>query len=503
VPLKNIDLDGYKPVPVAYQLRYSILQKIKKGEDPLPDIQGREEAKQDVLRALLSGAHPYLVSEEGTGKTRLARSLTRLLPPIPRLKECPYNDDPKWAHELLCPRCQSSANPEEEYGIELIPGEKRFSRIQGNEYTNEAKLLGLKDIQSIVQGKSPSDPETFVGTGVFRANRGILFIDELPAIRNKVQVLLHPVLEEKKAVLEEYNWEHYLDLIMIATGNPDGFSHVNEVPRPLLDRLELIYMDLPEESIEREIMLEEKFKLREDYYPRVRSETAFEIPSMSEMERKVIAPWWIIDLVNGAVRHSRVCNFLDKKASIRGSTRALDHTYASVELENRKVAGLADAFMGMTLALRGRIRLRADLLDFENPKESFRKTDRVTEDLLWNAVENFDFNFDVEGRIFQENIAAILTGGLSDISEKLPQYVELNRAVEQMRNAAREKSTGNLNDAEKELYNHPEKAGKQAFEEYNRSAVETIINIAWHRNLVDGALMGRIFTPQMVSGEEF
>jgi len=250
-------------------------------------------------------------------------------------------------------------------------------------------------------------------------------------------------------------------------------------------------------------MLEEKFKLREDYYPRVRSETAFEIPSMSEMERKVIAPWWIIDLVNGAVRHSRVCNFLDKKASIRGSTRALDHTYASVELENRKVAGLADAFMGMTLALRGRIRLRADLLDFENPKESFRKTDRVTEDLLWNAVENFDFNFDVEGRIFQENIAAILTGGLSDISEKLPQYVELNRAVEQMRNAAREKSTGNLNDAEKELYNHPEKAGKQAFEEYNRSAVETIINIAWHRNLVDGALMGRIFTPQMVSGEEF
>ena len=39
-------------------------------------------------------------------------------------------------------------------------------------------------------------------------------------------------------------WQH-----PIATGNPEGFSHVNEVPRPLLDRLELIYMGLPDEKI--------------------------------------------------------------------------------------------------------------------------------------------------------------------------------------------------------------------------------------------------------------
>jgi hypothetical protein len=31
----------------------------------------------------------------------------------------------------------------------------------------------------------------------------------------------------------------------MATGNPEGFSHVNEVPRPLIDRLETIYLDLP------------------------------------------------------------------------------------------------------------------------------------------------------------------------------------------------------------------------------------------------------------------
>jgi Mg-chelatase subunit ChlI len=345
---KIIDLKGYQPLPVVYQLRYSILEKIKKSEDPLADIQGREEVKKDVLRALLSGTHPYLVSEEGTGKTRLAKSLTKLLPPIPIIKGCPYNDDPKWPRSLLCPRCRASKNPIKEYGIELIKGEKRFSRIQGNEYTNEAKLLGLKDIQAIAQGKSPADPEVFTGTGVFRANRGILFVDELPAIRTKVQVLLHPVLEEKKAILEEYNWEHPLDLILIATGNPQGFAHVNEVPRPLLDRLELIYMDLPEEKVEKEIMLKEKFKIK-GYDQLVEQPEPFSYPVLEDLERKVVVPWWIMDLVNKTVRRSRICRWLDKKASIRGTTKGLDHTYASVELEKRKVANLKDAYQGLKL----------------------------------------------------------------------------------------------------------------------------------------------------------
>ena len=144
-----------RPTPIVYQLRYSILKRIRSGQDVLPEIQGREEAKRDVVRALLSGAHPYLVSEEGTGKTRLARSLTALLPSVPKIKGCPYNDDPGWPPELLCPRCRESQDPAKEYGVELLPGARRFSRIQGNEYTNEAKLLGLKDIQAIAQGRSP------------------------------------------------------------------------------------------------------------------------------------------------------------------------------------------------------------------------------------------------------------------------------------------------------------------------------------------------------------
>ena len=494
---KIIDLEGYQPLPVVYQLRYSILEKVKSGEDPLPDIQGREEVKRDVLRALLSGAHPYLVSEEGTGKTRLARSLTRLLPQIPVIKGCSYNDDPKWPSGFLCPRCRASKNPATEYGIELIPGERRFSRIQGNEYTNEAKLLGLKDIQAIAQGKSPSDPQVFTGTGIFRANRGILFVDELPAIRTKVQVLLHPVLEEKKAILEEYNWEHPLDLVLIATGNPQGFSHVNEVPRPLLDRLELIYMDLPEKGTEREIMLMEKFRIRDDYYHPDEREEMVSYPTLKELERRAVAPWWIVDLINGAVRQSRINPWLDKKASIRGATRGIDHTYASVELENRKVANLKDACDGLKLALRSRIGLRADLIDYENPKETIKKTDEVTEYLLCSALKDFDFPLEVDNAEFARELNSLLAEGVDRLSHRLQQYPELNRAMEQLKRAAKDKVTDELNQTEKQLGLQPGKVSKEIIEEYNYSALETIANLAWHKNLVGDSIREKVFVPQM------
>jgi Mg-chelatase subunit ChlI len=75
-------MEGYRPSSVFHQLRYAILERMKSGEDVIPLIQGRAEAKEDVIRAILSRAHPYIISEEGTGKTRLVRSIVDLLPPV-------------------------------------------------------------------------------------------------------------------------------------------------------------------------------------------------------------------------------------------------------------------------------------------------------------------------------------------------------------------------------------------------------------------------------------
>ena len=357
---------------------------MKSGEDVIPLIQGRKSAKDDVIRSLLSGSHPYLVSEEGTGKTRLVRSIVGLLPPVPRIAGCPYNDDPVWPKVRLCPRCASVKDPVKEYGIEWITGAERFSRIQGNEYTNEAKLLGLKDIQAIASGMSPGDPRTFTGTGIFRANRGLLFIDELPAIRTRVQVLLHPVLEEQRTVLEEYGWEYPLDLCVMATGNPEGFSHVNEVPRPLIDRLETIYLDLPEEDVELGIMMNERRQPENTDSSQILR--PFDLPADDPALPHVYAPWWLLKLINRTVRQSRACRWLERSSSIRGTMRALDHTYSTAYMRGGAVANMEDAAFGVRLALRGRVHLRSDLVEIDDPAETFRRVDELSGDLIRTAL---------------------------------------------------------------------------------------------------------------------
>ncbi len=484
---------------VVHQIRGSILHRIKTGQPLLPEIDGREGVKADVIRTLLSGAHPYLVSEEGSGKTRLSRSLTNLLPGIPVIKGCPYNDDPKWPPELLCPRCRAKQDPAEEFGIDFIPSKKRFSRIQGNEYTNEAKLLGLRDIQPIVQGKSLADPEVFTGTGVFHANRGILFVDELPAIRTKIQVLFHPVLEEKLAVLEEYNWQHPLDLILVATGNPAGFSHVNDIPRPLLDRLELIYMELPDEEVEKKIILTERFGDGGNRDSGVKYDQPLYFTE-EDIARKVTAPWWIVDVVNKAVRHSRICQYVEKRPSIRATIRALDHTYASVEIENRKVASLQHACFGLRLALRGRIGLRADLIDFEEPRKTFHLSGQLAEDFIWNVFENICHESSYLGDWDRQKVSAelgeLLTGGTDLSAGRLPEsvlsnFAELKELVERMKTIGQETADStSANEVEAGLYNSSD---TETIEELNYSAIEMLANICVHSKVISDSKLKPLF----------
>jgi MoxR-like ATPase len=483
---------------VAHQIRGSILRRLKEQREVLPEIDGRPDTKQDVIRALLSGTHLYLVSEEGTGKTRLARSLTGLLPAIPVIAGCPYHDDPKWPRELRCPRCAASSDPVKDFGIDFLPGNKRFSRIQGNEYTNEAKLLGLKDIQAIAHGRSPQDPEVFTGTGVFKANRGILFVDEMPSIRTKVQVLFHPILEEKKAILEEYNWEHPLDLILVATGNPKGFSHVNEIPRPLLDRLEMIYMELPEESVEQEIILKEAFRVspKENAYLSPDNN----LPAFPEdIERRVAVPWWIMELIAHSVRYSRTCPYVENKASIRATTRALEHTYASVEIENGKVANLRHAYYGLRLSLRGRLELRADIVDFDDSSKAVRTADALVADFMWNVIEDirdeWTFMAGTNWTKLGQELGILFAGGIvteGNVSDAaLFNFPVLHKAINSFYRVGLDRiNPALLNDSERNLYNDK---GGLTRGECNYSALETLANITAHQCVFPAASLGKIF----------
>lgn len=492
----EFSLEEYQPLTVKQQIRWSIREKIKSGKDPLSliDIDGRDEAKLDVIRALLSGSHPYLVSEEGTGKTRLARSLSELLPTVPAIKGCAYHDDPKWSKEYLCGRCASAKDPVGEYGIEFIPGKKRFSRIQGNEYTNAAKILGFKDVQEIIHGKSPTDPSVFTGTGVFHGNRGITFVDELPSIPTKVQVLFHPILEEGKAILEEYGWEHPIDTILIANGNPEGFSHVNKIPRPLLDRLEMIRLTYPTEETEEKIMMKQRFKghKNNDYVEEPVPEKALVGVDYSLIERNVIVPWWLAKVINRSVRYARKCDNLEKGASIRGPIKGIDHAASSTEIRNRNVARMKDAYDGLKLALRGRIVIRPDLM--ESAEQASSLSDDVTEDVMRHALEKVAEEFYEDKLKGDQDLFKELKGciegkwdaAVGEVSDGKYKHIR-KLALRMFAETPKKVDVENLSNREKQLFLDSAALGKPVLTEAYASALEFIIGAAAFKKDIDVA----------------
>jgi hypothetical protein len=418
---------------------------------------------------------------------------------VPKIKGCPYNCDPKWPEEWKCPSCQDEEDPE----IEIIAGKERYSRIQGNEYTNEAKILGVKDIQAIVQGGSPTDPKVFIGTGVLRGNRGVVAVDELPAIPTKVQVLFHPMLQENKIILEEYAWERPIDIFFVATGNPTGFAHVNRIPEPLLDRLELIPMRLPGEAVEREIMYRERFRVYDQFFLRKEDAVVTEplYAGPTALKRRVAAPWWIVEVIAKTSRYTRDCPNIDRGASIRGSIKALDHTYSSTEMRGGWVSNLADAGEGLQLALRGRVRLRADLLGFDDREAALMaQTARAVEDVMWYAVrdvgEKVLAGFEGDKSALPEEVDSLLASG-GGIREGLEASTSVSEALDLMDEIGPSDPEQLVDGLEDQLRNRIEGAEPDVIEEYRFSALELLANALLASETVSSfSPQSRIFVPR-------
>src|SRR3989338_2344831 len=130
-------------------------------KDPFTDIIGQYEVKKAVKSALLADRHIILIGSPGIGKTTLI--------------------------------CLSASNEAKLLG-KKIP----FVRIQGSPDLTVEDLLGdIDPVKALKYG--PLSIEAFTKGKIFKADKGILFFDELNRCPEKVQNALLQVLEEKKA----------------------------------------------------------------------------------------------------------------------------------------------------------------------------------------------------------------------------------------------------------------------------------------------------------------
>ena len=219
---------------ISEQLRDMFL----KSKDPFTDILGQEDAKQGIKSALMVNRHIIIVGAPGIGKTTLAKNIAKLLPDLDVVDGCSYHCTPK---NPICPSCRQNAK----HKTVKLEGLKRFIRLQGSPDLTVEDLLG--DIDPIKALKfGPLSLEAFTPGKIFKANNGILFFDELNRCPEKLQNAMLQVLEERKATIGSYDVDFDINLIFVATMNPEDTS-TEKLSDVLLDRFDIVYMGYPED----------------------------------------------------------------------------------------------------------------------------------------------------------------------------------------------------------------------------------------------------------------
>jgi magnesium chelatase subunit I len=217
-------------------MQENLLGRLRDGLPTLPGIVGFEDTVgPQVERALLAGHDFVLLGERGQGKTRLIRSLIGLLDEwMPYVEGCEINDEPT---APVCARCRRLAGElGEDLPIAWRHRSERYGEKLATPDTSVGDLVGDIDPVKVAEGRSLGDPETIHFGLVPRTNRGIFAMNELPDLVERIQVALLNVLEERDIQVRGYNLRLPLDMLVVASANPEDYTNRGRIITPLKDR---------------------------------------------------------------------------------------------------------------------------------------------------------------------------------------------------------------------------------------------------------------------------
>ena len=227
---------SYRPRTVKQEIRGNLIAALQAGTDPFPGIVGIEHTVRPQLeRSLLAGHDVVLLGERGQGKTRLLRTLIGLLDEwSPIVAGCEINDDP---FDPVCLRCQRLfAAQGDALQIEWHHRSERYGEKLATPDTSVGDLIGDVDPVKVAEGRRLGDPETVHYGLVPRFNRGIFAVNELPDLSERIQVALLNVLEERDIQVRGYALRLPMDMLLVASANPEDYTNRGRIITPLKDR---------------------------------------------------------------------------------------------------------------------------------------------------------------------------------------------------------------------------------------------------------------------------
>jgi magnesium chelatase subunit I len=234
--LGELRASGYRSRPVRDELRENLLERVHAREPLFPGILGYDETVIPSLEnALLCGHDMILLGERGQAKSRLIRCLVGLLDPwLPVVAGSEIHDDPEvpvsaYARALVAER--GDATP-----ISWVARADRYGEKLATPDVSVADLIGDVDPVKVARGHTLADELTLHFGLLPRTNRGIFCINELPDLTEKVQVGLFNILEERDFQVKGYRVRLPLDLLVVASANPEDYTSRGRIITPLKDR---------------------------------------------------------------------------------------------------------------------------------------------------------------------------------------------------------------------------------------------------------------------------
>ncbi|MYE08188.1 MAG: magnesium chelatase [Acidimicrobiaceae bacterium] len=234
--LGELRASGWTSVPVRQELRRNATERIRSGRPLFDDVLGYHNTViPQVENALLAGHDMIMLGERGQAKTRMIRGLIGLLDEwTPIIATSEINDDP------YAPVSAQARALVAEHGddtpIAWVHRDDRYGEKLATPDTSIADLIGEVDPIKVAEGRYLSDELTLHYGLVPRTNRGIFAINELPDLAERIQVGLLNVLEERDVQIRGYKVRLPLDVVLVASANPEDYTNRGRIITPLKDR---------------------------------------------------------------------------------------------------------------------------------------------------------------------------------------------------------------------------------------------------------------------------
>jgi len=234
--LAELRATGYVFRSLRDELQHNLRNHLREEKPLFEGIRGYEDTVVPAVEnALLSGHDMIFLGERGQAKTRMIRSLVGLLEEwIPYVAGSEIHDDPlapvsAFAREEVASKGDATQ-------IAWLHRDARYVEKLATPDVSIGDLIGDVDPIKVAEGRHLSDEYTIHFGLLPRSNRCIFCINELPDLTEKVQVGLFNVMEERDIQVKGYRVRLPLDVLVVASANPEDYTSRGRIITPLKDR---------------------------------------------------------------------------------------------------------------------------------------------------------------------------------------------------------------------------------------------------------------------------